>query len=82
MSFVSHFSKDSDGLVLRKQPGTPTAKPEHSVELLSGNGKMVLQIQTPDSDDITCLEFTNEQAVSFADAAEQILFSIGARTKQ
>ena len=50
---------------------------EHPVELLEGNGHMILRVQLADGERPVDLLFTEQQAVSFSDATQAILTRLG-----
>jgi len=76
MSAISYFEADRYGMVQGSSFGEPDGT-EHTVELLEGNGHMILRVQLAGSERPTDLLFTEEQAIAFEDAAEAILSRLG-----
>jgi hypothetical protein len=76
MGAISYFEEDRYGKIRGSSFGEPDGT-EHNVELLEGNGHMILRIAFADSERPVDLLFTPEQAVAFTRAAEAILMRLG-----
>lgn len=76
MSAIFYFSSDTEGKLKGSSFGESDGT-EHDVELLEGNGHMILRVQLAGSDKSTDLLFSEDQAIAFANATKAILSRLG-----
>lgn len=80
MAAISYFEEDRYGKLRGSSCGEPDGT-EHVVELLEGNGHMILRIILAGHKAVDLL-FSSDQAVAFTGSAEAILMRLGLDEKQ
>lgn len=75
MGPIFYFSEEGNGKVRGSSFGEPDGT-EHAVELLEGNGQMILRVRIEGQPPVDLL-LADNQAVAFAEAADAILRRIG-----
>lgn len=80
MAAISYFEEDRYGKLRGSSCGEPDGT-EHVVELLEGNGHMILRVILADQQAVDLL-FSSEQAVAFTGSADAILMRLGLNNKR
>ena len=75
MAATSYFDEDRNGKLSGSAFGEPDGT-QHEVELLEGNGHMILRVSIGGANQVDLL-FTDEQAVAFTAAVESITRRLG-----
>ena len=71
MGAISYFDVDTYGKIRGSSFGEPDGT-EHELELLEGNGRMILRVKLADNPKAVDLLFNIEQAMAFSDAITAI----------
>jgi hypothetical protein len=72
MAPIFYFGVETDGTISGSSFGEPDGT-KHEVELLEGEGHMILRVTLAESEKSVDLLFTDKQAISFTEATKAIL---------
>ena len=76
MGPITYFEHEVDGSRFGEPDGT-----KHNVELLEGNGKFILRVRLEGTERDIDLCFTDQQAMKFSEATEDVLFRCGLKDR-